>query len=70
MQVAKTIQALLPVPGPKPNEAERKELEEMEKEKVAIDNRADKMVRRELWGGLWFSDGANFSIHEAHILGT
>jgi hypothetical protein len=54
MQVAKTIQALLPVPGPKPNEAERKELEEMEKEKVAIDNRADKMVRRELWGGLGF----------------
>jgi 5S rRNA maturation endonuclease (ribonuclease M5) len=53
-QVAKTIQALLPVPGPKPNEAERKELEEMEKEKVAIDNRADKMVRRELWGGLGF----------------
>jgi hypothetical protein len=54
MQVAKTIQALLPVPGPKPNEAEREELEEMEKEKVAIDNRADKMVRRELWGGLGF----------------
>ncbi|MCI87789.1 calcium uniporter protein mitochondrial, partial [Trifolium medium] len=26
----------------------------MEKEKVAIDNRADKMVRRELWGGLGF----------------
>lgn len=54
LQVAKTIQSLLPMPGAKANESESKELEEMEKEKAAIDNRADTMVRRELWGGLGF----------------
>lgn len=54
MQVAKTIQALFPVAVPKPNEAETKELEEMEKQKAAIDSRAHTMVRRELWGGLGF----------------
>lgn len=54
MQVAKTIQALLPVPGQKPNDAETKELEEMEKVKAAIDNKAAAGVRRELWGGLGF----------------
>ncbi|CAL5197625.1 unnamed protein product [Lathyrus oleraceus] len=53
-QVAKTIQALLPVPGQKPNDVETKELEEMEKVKAAIDNKADSRVRRELWGGLGF----------------
>ncbi|CAK8562300.1 unnamed protein product [Lathyrus sativus] len=53
-QVAKTIQALLPVPGQKPNDAVTKELEEMEKVKAAIDNKADATVRRELWGGLGF----------------
>ena len=31
-----------------------KELEEMEKEKVVIDKKADELVRRELWGGLSF----------------
>ncbi|KAK7359961.1 hypothetical protein VNO77_01930 [Canavalia gladiata] len=53
-QVAKTIQALLPVPGAKANESVRKELEEMEKEKAAIDNKANNLVRRELWTGLGF----------------
>ncbi|AET03972.1 calcium uniporter protein 2, mitochondrial [Medicago truncatula] len=53
-QVAKTIQALFPVPAPKPNEAETKELEEMEKQKATIDSRAHTMARRELWGGLGF----------------
>ncbi|KAJ1376428.1 Coiled-coil domain containing protein, C-terminal [Sesbania bispinosa] len=53
-QVAKTIQALLPVPGAKANDSVRKELEEMEKEKAAIDHKADTLVRRELWGGLGF----------------
>lgn len=54
LQVAKSIQALLRVPGVKEYESVRKELEEMEKEKAAIDNRADTLVRRELWGGLGF----------------
>ncbi|OIW09728.1 hypothetical protein TanjilG_09401 [Lupinus angustifolius] len=53
-QVAKSIQALLPVPEVMSNESGRKELEVMEKEKAAIDNKADTLVRRELWGGLGF----------------
>ncbi|TKY55793.1 Calcium uniporter protein 2 [Spatholobus suberectus] len=53
-QVAKTIQSLLPIPGAKVHESVRIELEEMEKEKAAIDNRANTMVRRELWAGLGF----------------
>ncbi|XP_020216968.1 calcium uniporter protein 2, mitochondrial [Cajanus cajan] len=53
-QVAKAIQGLLPVPGAKVHESERKELEEMEKKKLSIDDRANSMVRRELWGGLGF----------------
>ncbi|RDX79794.1 Calcium uniporter protein 2, mitochondrial, partial [Mucuna pruriens] len=52
--VAKTIRALLPVPGSKVQESVSKELEEMEKKKEVIDNRANSMVRRELWAGLGF----------------
>ncbi|XP_057419408.1 calcium uniporter protein 2, mitochondrial-like [Lotus japonicus] len=53
--VAKTIQSLLPVPGAKAYDpAAQKELELMEKKKEVIDNKADAMVRRELWGGLGF----------------
>ncbi|KAF7828812.1 calcium uniporter protein 2, mitochondrial-like [Senna tora] len=54
-QVAKAIQNLFPVVGV--NEAQtamREELEEMEKEKAVIDGKADRLVRRELWGGLGF----------------
>lgn len=54
IQVTKTIQALLPIPRAKANDSVRKELEEMEREKTAIDNKADTLVRRELWGGLGF----------------
>ncbi|TKY70487.1 Calcium uniporter protein 2 [Spatholobus suberectus] len=53
-QVTKAIQGLLHVPGAKVHESIRKEFEEMEKKKLAIDDRADTMVRRELWGGLGF----------------
>ncbi|XP_061374456.1 calcium uniporter protein 2, mitochondrial-like [Gastrolobium bilobum] len=53
-QVTKTIQGLLPVPGAKVHDSVRKEFEEMEKKKSIIDNRADTLVRRELWGGLGF----------------
>ncbi|KAK7406638.1 hypothetical protein VNO78_08267 [Psophocarpus tetragonolobus] len=53
-QVAKAIQGLLPVAGGQVQESVRRELEEMERKKLAIDNRADTMVRRELWGGLGF----------------
>lgn len=54
IQVAKAIQGLLPVPGAKVHESLRKEFEEMQKEKLAIDTKADTLVRRELWGGLSF----------------
>lgn len=54
IQVAKAIQGLLPVPGAKVHDSLRKEFEEMEKKKLAIDNKADTLVRRELWGGLGF----------------
>ncbi|RZB78638.1 calcium uniporter protein 2, mitochondrial-like [Glycine soja] len=53
-QVAKAIQGLLPVPGAKVPESIRREFEEMEKKRLTIDDRADTMVRRELWGGLGF----------------
>ncbi|KAL5173341.1 Calcium uniporter protein 2, mitochondrial [Glycine soja] len=53
-QVAQTIQSLLTVPEPKMHESVRKELEELEKEKATIDNKANTMVRRELWAGLGF----------------
>ncbi|XP_058777893.1 calcium uniporter protein 2, mitochondrial-like [Vicia villosa] len=53
-QVAKTIRSLLPTPGSKVPESVRKEYEEMEKKKLAIDNKANDLVRRELWGGLGF----------------
>ena len=51
-QVAEAIQGLLPAPGAKAYEPLRKELEEMEKDKSAIDNKAETLVRRELWSGL------------------
>ncbi|KAI4327550.1 hypothetical protein L6164_019998 [Bauhinia variegata] len=53
-QVAKAIQGLLPVPGSKALETEKKELDVMEKEKAAIDEKAHYLVRRELWCGLGF----------------
>ncbi|KAK7386514.1 hypothetical protein VNO78_26794 [Psophocarpus tetragonolobus] len=53
-QVAKTIQAILPVPENETYESVRKEVEEMEKEKEIIDKKAHSMVRRELWAGLGF----------------
>lgn len=56
MQVAKAVRRLLPHTTGKAYEAEaaRKELEELEKQKEAIDTKADTMVRRELWGGLGY----------------
>ncbi|KAK7281695.1 hypothetical protein RIF29_09899 [Crotalaria pallida] len=53
-QVAKSIQALLPIPVVNANESARKELEVMEKEKALINNKADTQAHRELWGGLGF----------------
>ena len=55
IQVAKAIQNLIPIFGAKPHYRTRKEFEEMEKEKAAIDKKADTLVRRELWGGLSFT---------------
>lgn len=53
-QVAKTIQSLFPTHGAKVPDSIRKEYEEMQKKKLAIDKKADTLVRRELWGGLGF----------------
>uniref|UniRef100_A0A2N9E3J1 Calcium uniporter protein C-terminal domain-containing protein n=1 Tax=Fagus sylvatica TaxID=28930 RepID=A0A2N9E3J1_FAGSY len=53
-QVAKVIQSLIPLPGINQNDPRQKELEEMEKQKVVIDRKADVLVRRELWCGLGF----------------
>ena len=52
LQVAKTIQGLIPTPMSSQNEERKKELEEMEKQKMDIDKEAEMMVRRELWCGL------------------
>ncbi|XP_062001745.1 calcium uniporter protein 2, mitochondrial [Rosa rugosa] len=53
-QVAKAIQDLIPIPGATPNDAKMKELEDMEKQKSLIDQKADSLVRRELWLGLGY----------------
>ncbi|OIV94773.1 hypothetical protein TanjilG_12986 [Lupinus angustifolius] len=53
-QIANAIHGLLPQRGAKVDDSVRKEFEEMERKKAAIDNRADTFVRCELWGGLGF----------------
>lgn len=57
-QVVKAIESAIPLSlelqQPQPNDPRRKELEEMEKEKSAIDEKAEASVRRELWCGLGF----------------
>ncbi|XP_042507601.1 calcium uniporter protein 2, mitochondrial-like [Macadamia integrifolia] len=54
-QVAKAMEAIISLSVDQPmNDARRKELEGMEHEKVAIDRKADALVRRELWTGLGF----------------
>lgn len=54
LQVAKAIQDIIPIPGANPNVARMKELEDMEKQKSLIDQKADSLVRRELWLGLGY----------------
>ncbi|XWS33720.1 hypothetical protein CRYUN_Cryun22dG0107600 [Craigia yunnanensis] len=51
-QVAKVLGGLIPLPGPNPNDPRKKELLELEKQKSVIDQKADSLVRRELWLGL------------------
>ncbi|XP_076896627.1 calcium uniporter protein 3, mitochondrial-like [Bidens hawaiensis] len=51
-QVVKAIYGLLPPNSPATHNSLVKELEEMERWKAAIDTKAEKMVQRELWGGL------------------
>ncbi|XVE82681.1 hypothetical protein DITRI_Ditri16bG0025500 [Diplodiscus trichospermus] len=51
-QVAKALGGLIPLPVPNPNDPRRKELVELEKQKAMIDQKADSLVRRELWLGL------------------
>lgn len=52
----KAIQSLIPVGSAAKPEDPRimEELEEMEKQKEAIDQKAGSLVRRELWGGLGY----------------
>ncbi|XP_073044890.1 calcium uniporter protein 2, mitochondrial-like [Primulina eburnea] len=52
-QVMKTIQDLIPSPAAhNPNDRRMKQLQEMEKRKIAIDEKAEHHVRRELFCGL------------------
>ncbi|XWS42006.1 hypothetical protein CRYUN_Cryun17cG0131400 [Craigia yunnanensis] len=53
-QVAKALGGLIPLPIPNPNDPRRKELVELEKQKTIIDEKADSLVRRELWLGLGY----------------
>ncbi|KAL6224683.1 hypothetical protein ACLB2K_003538 [Fragaria x ananassa] len=54
LSVAKAIQVLIPIPGATPSDAKMRELEDMEKQKSIIDQKADALVRRELWLGLGY----------------
>ncbi|KAK4416284.1 Calcium uniporter protein 2, mitochondrial [Sesamum alatum] len=51
-QVVKAIQGLIPIPSQTRPDDQIKELQELEKQKAAIDRRAELNVRRELWCGL------------------
>ncbi|XVF61967.1 hypothetical protein PTKIN_Ptkin08bG0178000 [Pterospermum kingtungense] len=53
-QVAKALGGLIPLTRPKSNDHIRKELAELEKQKAVIDQKADSLVRRELWVGLGY----------------
>ncbi|KAF9620243.1 hypothetical protein IFM89_010978 [Coptis chinensis] len=53
-KVAKAIQGVIPLPIVQPSDSRMQELENMEKEKLAIDREADALVRKELWCGLGF----------------
>lgn len=53
-QIAKALEAVIPMQTPQVNDPRRRELEMMEKEKAVIDKKANILVRRELWGGLGF----------------
>ncbi|OVA04559.1 Coiled-coil domain containing protein 109 [Macleaya cordata] len=53
-EVTRAIGGIIPLPIARPNDPRKKELEEMEKEKVVIDETAVALVRRELWAGLGF----------------
>ncbi|KAI3962652.1 hypothetical protein MKW92_043688 [Papaver armeniacum] len=52
-EVTRAIGGIIPLPLA-PNDARKKELDTMEKEKAQIDARAEALVRRELWVGLAF----------------
>ncbi|KAH9618694.1 hypothetical protein KSS87_010804 [Heliosperma pusillum] len=55
LQVAKAIHGLVTPPlSTDPNDPRRKELELMEEQKAEIDQKADALVRRELWAGLGY----------------
>ncbi|KAJ8770724.1 hypothetical protein K2173_021371 [Erythroxylum novogranatense] len=53
-KVVNIIGGLIQLPATKPNDPRRKELEEMEKQKAEIDQKAKTLVLRELWCGLGF----------------
>ncbi|XP_010254955.1 PREDICTED: calcium uniporter protein 2, mitochondrial-like [Nelumbo nucifera] len=53
-EVAKMIESVIPISIAHRNNPRRKELEQMEKEKMQIDEKAEMLVRRELWAGLGF----------------
>ncbi|XP_042494025.1 calcium uniporter protein 5, mitochondrial-like [Macadamia integrifolia] len=53
-QITHTIEIMIPKSMACLDDPRRKELEELEKEKIMIDEKANVLVRRELWGGLGF----------------
>ncbi|XP_057530145.1 calcium uniporter protein 2, mitochondrial isoform X2 [Amaranthus tricolor] len=53
-QVAKAIQSLVTPPVTDPNDPRRQELELLEEQKAEIDQKAEALVRRELWAGLGY----------------
>lgn len=54
MKVAKVIQGLVKPPMLDPTDPRRQELDLLENQKVEIDQKAEALVRRELWAGLGF----------------
>lgn len=69
-QVAKSMETLISQSIATPNDPRREELEQMEKQKSVIDQKAKTLVQGELYCGLGFPGSPDTGLHEAHLLGT
>lgn len=70
LQVAKSMETLISQSIATPNDPRREELEQMEKQKSVIDQKAKTLVQGELYCGLGFPGSPDTGLHEAHLLGT